>query len=282
MSWFTLSIISVITLAISNLLRRVLMKDDKSDAVAYSLVFQLMCAFLVGLFAFSHGFVALPVFELPLNFLLTMVLYGTGTLLLFRAVQTTEASKATILASSSTLWAVIVALILLGESFSVLKIIGVGLILGGIILISLKKEVFSLSRGDLYVLCSALCYGIAFANDTFILRQSDVLSYTALAFLLPGLFILAIQPKALRKLGSFSNLGVLLRMAIMSIFYSASAVTVYLAYQKGGAASQLAPIGQSVVILTVLLAAIFLGERENLGKKFVAAIMTTIGVLLLK
>jgi len=258
------------------------MKDDKSDPFAYSLAFQLMCALLVGLFAFTWGFVALPILELPFNFLVATVLYAAGTLLVLKALQTTEASKTTILGSSSALWTIIVALIFLGESFDLSKVIGVVVILGGIVFVSLKRESFSSNRGDLYVLGSALCYGVAFANDTFILRQSDALSYLAVAFLLPGLLILVLRPKTIKDLKLFLNPRVLLRMTIMSIFYSASAITIYLAYQKGGAASQLAPIGQSVVILTVLLAAIFLGERENLGKKLVAATMTTVGILLLR
>src|SRR3989338_9076161 len=97
MSWLTLSIISVVTLAAANLLQRILMKDEASNAVAYSLVFQLTCALLVGLFALTQGFVLPPIQKLSLNFTLTTILYAAGSLLLFRALQTTEASKTTVL-----------------------------------------------------------------------------------------------------------------------------------------------------------------------------------------
>jgi len=282
MSWLTLSIISVVTLAAANLLQRILMKDEASNAVAYSLVFQLTCALLVGLFALTQGFVLPPIQKLSLNFTLTTILYAAGSLLLFRALQTTEASKTTVLKSSSTLWTIVVALIFLGESLDILKIAGIGLILGSIVLVSLKKDIFSFNRGDLYILGTALCYGIAFANDAFILRQSDALSYTAIAFFLPGLLILAIKPRTVKDMGAFLKPWVQLRMLALTTLYSTSAITVYLAYQRGGTASQLASISQSVVILTVLLAAIFLGEREHLGRKFIAAALTTLGVLLLR
>lgn len=258
------------------------MKDKASNAVAYSLVFQLMCASLIGLFAFAQGFIMPPIQELWLNFGLVAILYASGTILLFKALQTTESSQATILRSSSALWAIIIALLFLGESFNLVKVVGIVLILGGVILVSLKKKAIKLKRGDFYVLGSALCFGVAFANDAFILRQSDVLSYATLAFLLPGLLILAVKPKATKEIKLFLKPYILLRMAILAIFSSTSAITIYLAYQQGGAASQLAAITQSAVILTVILAAIFLQERSHLSRKFIAAIITTIGVLLIR
>jgi len=282
MTWFLLSITSVAAIAIANLFQRILMKDEASNVVAYSLVFQLMSASLIGLFAFTQGFIMPPIQELWLNFGLMTILYASGTILLFKALQTTEASKAAILRSSSALWTIVVALVFLGESFNLVKVIGIGLILGGIILVSLRKEAIRFKKGDLYLLGSAFCIGVAFANDTFILRQSDALSYASLAFLLPGLLILAMKPKAIKDIKLFLKPHVLLRMAILVIFYSTSAITVYLAYQQGGAASQLAAIAQSAVILTVILAAIFLRERSHLSRKFIAAAIATIGVLLIR
>jgi drug/metabolite transporter (DMT)-like permease len=259
------------------------MRDQESDVTAYSFVFQLMCSLLVGLFAVFYGSAMPPIDRLPLNFALMTVLYAMGTLLLFKAYKTTEASRVTILMSSSALWVVIAALIFLGESFSVSKAIGAALILLGVIVVSFHKNIFtSINRGDLYALAAAICYGLAFANDALILREADALSYTSLAFLLPGLLILAVRPKLLRNLRSLLKPSVLFKMSIFAIFYSASAITVYLAYQQGGDAAQLGFISQSVAILTVILAVIFLGEREHLAKKSFAAILATIGVLLLK
>jgi transporter family protein len=282
MNWFLLSIISVITLAISNLLQRLLMRNEKSNVIAYSLVFQLICAVLVGLFSFARGFVMPPLQELWFNFVLITVLYAAGTLFLFRALQDVEASKTAIITSSRALWTIVVALIFLGESFNLVKTIGVILVLGSVVLVSFKREAVQFNKGIFYALSAAFCYGIAFANDTFILRQSDALSYTTLAFLFPGLLILAIRPRILTEMKTLLNISVLSKMVLLGLFYSTSAITIYLSYQWGGTASQLAPISQSVVILTILLATIFLGERSQLTRKFAGATMATIGVLLLR
>jgi len=223
-----------------------------------------------------------PIRELWFNFVLITVLYAAGTLFLFKALQSVEASKTAIITSSGALWTIVVALIFLGESFDLVKILGVILVLGSVVFVSLKREVMRFNKGILYALGSAFCCGVAFANDTFILRQSDVFSYTTLAFLFPGLFILVIQPRILTEMKALLSTPVLLKMALLGLFFSSSTIAIYLAYQEGGTASQLAPISQSVVILTVLLATIFLNERGQLIRKFVGAIIVTIGVLLLR
>ncbi len=282
MNWFLLSIVSVIAFATSNLLQRVLMKDEKSNVVAYSVAFQLICAVLIGLFALGRGFIMPPIQELWFNFVLTTVLYAAGTLFLFRALQNIEASEAAVIISSRALWTIVVALIFLGESLDLTKTIGVILVLGSIALVSLKRKTIRFNKGILYVLGAAFCYGVAFANDTFILRQSEVFSYTTLAFLFPGLLTLAIKPRILPEIKKLLNIPALFKMVLLCLLYSTAVITIYLAYQQGGTASQLAPISQSVVILTVLLATIFLNERSQLARKFAAAIMVIIGVLLLR
>lgn len=149
-------------------------------------------------------------------------------------------------------------------------------------MVYLKRRSVRFNKGTLYALSSAFFYGVAFANDAFILRQSDALFFATLAFLLPGLLILAIKPRAITERKTLLRVSVLSKMALLGLFYSISAITIYLAYQAGGDASQLAPISQFVVILTVLLAMIFLNERGLLARKFAGATMATIGILLLR
>jgi drug/metabolite transporter (DMT)-like permease len=282
MDWFLLSMMGVVAIAVSNLLQRTLMKDEQSNVFAYSLVFQLACGALVGLFALARGFVMPPIQDLLPSFVIITVLYAAGTLFRFKALQKTGVGEVTILSSSRALWTIAVALLFLGESFSLLKFAGVVLVLGGLALVQMKKEAFKLNEGSLYALAAALCYGVAFANDTYILRQSDAISYAAVAFLLPGLLIFAINPGVSRKMKPMLRVPVLLKMALLGIIYSAASIATYLAYQEGGTAAQLAPISQSVVVLTVLLAAIFLGERDHLVRKLIAAILVMAGVLVLR
>lgn len=70
-------------------------------------------------------------------------------------------------------------------------------------------------------------------------------------------------------------------MLILDICYGAAAIFFYTAIEKGANASQITPILQATVIITVILAAIFLKERDHLVKKFICAVLVTIGVILI-
>lgn len=90
-----------------------------------------------------------------------------------------------------------------------------------------------------------------------------------------------IFPKAILKMEVLKSKSFLKKMLTLGVFTSAQAIAYYFALAKGPA-SQIAPIGQSQVIITILLAVIILKERDNLLRKMVAAILVTIGVLLLR
>lgn len=280
MEWFVFAMISVGTLALSNLLQRVLMKDKKSDPVTYGLTFQFICAFLIALFALWKGFVMPPISEFPFNFALMAIAYGTSTILLFNALKSIEASEAVVLTSTRAFWIIIFAVLFLGEIFTAAKLLGTLLIFASIFLVSYKKGM-KLKKGSIYALAFAFFFGIAITNDAFIIQRSDVPSYLVFGFLLPNFVILAYKPSAVKKMKIFLNRKLFTRMLLMSLFYSISAISFYLAYQSGGDISQVAPINQSVVIVTVILAAIFLKERRAIIRKLIAAFLVTVGVLLL-
>jgi drug/metabolite transporter (DMT)-like permease len=280
MDWFLLAIISTVTVAISNILKRTLMKDEKSNVFAYSVVFQLLCGAIIGIFAIINGFVMPPIIKLLPYFIIITISYTAATLLHFKALQKVGAGEVTILTSTRALWTILIAVLLLGESFTIFKLIGTILILAGVWIIPTKG--FKLNEGVIYALAGAFCYGVGFATDTYILRYSEAISYTAISFILPGLLIFAINPKMSKEIKSLFRPSTLSKMVLLGIFYSIGAIAIYLAYQQGGTAAQLAPISQSVVVLTVLLAAITLGENDNLLRKLISAIIVTIGVLMLK
>ncbi len=74
----------------------------------------------------------------------------------------------------------------------------------------------------------------------------------------------------------------LLRLGILGVFYAVSAITIFLAYQVGRNAAQIAPLNQTATIVTVILAIIFLNERSDLARKIIGAIVSFIGVVLIK
>ncbi|OGE78047.1 hypothetical protein A3J19_01040, partial [Candidatus Daviesbacteria bacterium RIFCSPLOWO2_02_FULL_41_8] len=281
MGWLSYALLAVASYSVFYILTRVFLKEKSSDAIAYTIVFNFVCALLISLVSLKNGFILPDIKHYYLNFGLMAVLYTASQVLIFKASRTIGASDLIIFSSTRVLWVIGAALLFLGEAFNTPKIIGTILILISVVYVSAKKKGIKLNKGHIYALLAAFCIGIGFVNDSYILRNADTISYAALAFIFPAVLTLIVFPSSTLKLKYYLNLGILTKILLLGVFYSIGLVASYLSYKAGGNASQIVPIGQSVVIITVILAALFLGERENVSKKIIAAILVSIGVLLL-
>lgn len=176
--------------------------------------------------------------------------------------------------------------IFLGESFNVQKTIGTILIVSAIFLVNMKKGGFVFGKGTWYAVITAMFYGLAVTNDAYILKTYDAVSYTVLISFFPGILLLALKPRAIYAFKQLKNLRFFKNMLLLSLFYSAQAIAYYVALEVGVAASQLAIIYKSNIILTVILATIFLREKERIKERIIgklfAAFLVTAGVLMIK
>lgn len=281
MLWFYLISLSTLFLAIANLLQRTLMKEEQSDPFAYAIVFQLIVASIISVGAFYKGF-PLPPLQPLIPFLILMgVLYALANISFFRAFQLSEASDVSVIASSSSLFTLMVAVPFLGETLTHQKLLGTFLVILGIFLVSWKKKHFKFQKGHLFALLAAVLFGVALVNDAYLLRSFDVYSYNVVGFVLPPLIIMMLKPRSVKKIKLFLHKERLVKMLILGFLYAVAAITFGFSYQTGGEASQIGPISRSSAIITVLLAALFLKERDSLLNKVVGAISVTIGVVLL-
>ncbi len=282
MNWFSYVLLAVAAYSVFYILTRVFLKEKNSDTIAYAIVFNFICAILISVVSLKNGFILPDIKEYYLNFGLMAVVYTASQVLVFKASKTIGASDLIIFSATRALWTIGAALLFLGETLNTPKVIGTILVLFSVLYISAEKKRIKLNKGHIYALLAAFCIGIGFVNDAYILRNADAVSYGALAFIFPALLTLIVFPRSALKLKYYLNLGILMKIFLLGIFYSIGLIASYLAYQAGGSASQIVPIGQSVVIVTVTLSILFLGERENLLKKLIAAILVSIGVLLLR
>lgn len=77
------------------------------------------------------------------------------------------------------------------------------------------------------------------------------------------------------------NTGVAKNILIVGLLNAVSAVTIFMAFQKGKELSVLASLNQIITILLVLGAALLLKERRYFTRRMVAAVISFIGVLLI-
>lgn len=279
-TWPILVAISVITYSISVLLQKVILRNDKSDPVAFAVVFQALVGVVIGIGALAHGFAMPDLSRYWVNVLMMVVLYGAGNIVIFHALKLIDASTFTILFASRAFWTIVGALLFLGERYTWARLVGTLLIITSIVLVSWKKQKVGLGKGELLGLLAGVLFGVAFVNDAFIVQNSDVLSYEAIAFLLPTLGILLVQPKAVKKMPHLLKGDFLVKLLVLSIFYGISAVAVFMAYKAGHNASQIAPLVQTTTVVTVVLSIIFLKEKTALLRKSVGAVISFIGVVL--
>ena len=280
MNWLLLTALSVLLVSVGNLLQRVLMRDEESDAASYTVVFALLLTIFYFVTSLFFGFKS-PVLNWSLVlYLASAVLWGFGTVFLFKAMKLIEASEVTIFVTLRILIAILASVLFLGEIFDFSKLIGTLILIFSVLIVANIKKGIKFNAGILYSILVAIFYGTAVVIDAFNLKSFEVISYLPIINFLIFLVLLVSYPKVVRRWKVYTNYKFLKKMLPVVMFSCGQAYAYYFAIQKGNL-SQIAPINQSQVIFTVLLAAIFLGERDHLIRKVFAAICVIVGVILL-
>jgi drug/metabolite transporter (DMT)-like permease len=284
MAWFILANISVIFYSFSTIIQRKLMNNIKSDPVASMIVFQFVVTIIIFLYLILSGSPFPDITKVWPFLLLNGFLVAIASVSMFQATKYTEAGEYTILGTFSAFVNLFVVTIFLHETLTVPKIIGTILIILSIIAVGefSKNKKIIWHKGHLYALLSATAFGAVFASESYVASQIGVLQDLLIGFFLPGLFVLILKPQALNNIKKLINKDYLSKIMSFSVLYLLGAITVFGAYVKGGDAGKIYGISNSTVIVTVILAAIFLGEKDKLIKKVLATISAFAGILLLR
>lgn len=279
MSWQLFLIISISAEVAGRLLQRILLKNDKSDPVAYSVVVQLVTGILVGIFAFIQGFSIPDLSKIWPYFVAMPLLWGLCNLFIYKSLKSTEASVFVILFSTRAVWQILAAVIFLNEVFTLQQVFGTVLILGSVLLVSSRNAKFTFKKGELFAILAALFFGAAIINDAFVIRTFDVASYLTFGYFLPALLIWLIHPKKTPEIISVVRNTSLWKTALLASFFGTSALTNLLAYKTGNNAAQIGALSQVTTILIVFAAIFLLSERNSLVLKIIAGLISVAGVL---
>ncbi len=281
MTWQVLILISVFLYSISILLQRILLKEDKSDPKTYSIFFQLFTGLFVGVFGFMFSDMSFPnIRPLIFNLVLMTLLYGFGNVFIFQALKSIEASRFTVIFASRALFTILASFLFLQEKLSSRQTLGAFFILLGVVLVNIKSAKLKFSKKEVTALLAAMLFGFTNTNDRFLLKSFTVYPYVFLAFVIPAFLIVLLYPYTVKKMKAFLECKLLAKMSLLCIFYAVSAITFFSALQKASNSSQVVSANLTSVIITVLLAIIFLKERDYLPQKLLGAIASFIGLLL--
>jgi len=282
MNWQLLLAVSVLLYSISIILQRVLLKNYKSDPVSFSIFFQVGVAIVIGVVAIlMQGKVSLPNLRgLEWSVLVMTISYAFTNIYFFKSLKIIEASRFTVIFASSTLFAILASTLFFNEGLTATQWVGAILIIAGVVVVSIKDTKHNLNTGDIYALIAAALFGLANANDRFLVKYFDPYSYVVWAFLLPGLLLGIIYPNKLSQLYIFLKRTVIYKMILLCFIFGLSGITFSVVLQNASNSSEVFSIYAFGAIVTVLLSIIFLKERSYLIRKVIGAVISLLGLLL--
>ena len=282
MVWQIYLIISILFISLNSLFHRSLMKNDKSNPQAQTIVFLGLggiIAFIITLFS-GHLQLTIPP-SLTFNFILLVLLSIPAYLLTYRAYQLIGASEVVLFLATGSLWTVFGAFLFLHEAVTFQKILGAIIVLTGLIIVLYDKSRFTLNRGAIFALLAALFFGLSNINSFYILKTFDARSFLIYAEFLPVFALLLIQPRVVKKLKYYFHMGNGIKAILLGLCDALGSLALFLSFQAGGQASVIGPLSTTRVLLTVILAMLILRERNNITNKIIGAVVTIVGVILL-
>ncbi len=280
MPWYFFVIISVFFGAISTVLIRNIVSKEKSDPISFAIFFQIIAGLVVGFFALYKGINIIGFNAIIPNLLLMVLLYAFSNFFKFKALKQTDASKYVVIFQAHMIIPVIFAIVILGESFSIWQGIGALLILAGATIVTDGKINFKREKGEVYSVITTILFGLAIANDFFILKTVDPYTFTVVSLLAPAILLSAIYPTSFKNTKYILKSKDVLKQIIAGALFGLMVLTAYIAYKVGNNAAIISPLSQTSTILTIILGVIFLGERENLPKKLLGGILSILGVII--
>lgn len=281
MPWYFYLIINVCVFSLATLYQRVILKNSK-DPVVFYVINGIGAGLMLLLYGLYMGFKIPNVTDISLNLIILTIFLGFGNMLNFNALKKVDASEFTVLFSTRAIWSVIGAVLILGEAFGLKQVAGTSLIIASVFLVSWKKKSFSLNEGEMLTLAAAAFFGLEFINDTYLLNEVDLFFYLPLIFLLPALFIGTLNYKKIAKIQNYVSIKEFLKLMVLALMFAISATATLTAYTLGHNAAQIAVLNQTSTILIVFLGIIFLNERSHMKLKIIGAIISLIGVFLVK
>jgi len=214
--------------------------------------------------------------------LLSNVFYVGQDLLKFKSYKYLDISVISILFQISKVFFIIYGLLFFKETLTFYEMIGIGLILFGSGMVSFRRSKFEINKHSWLVIGSALAFATAMSIDVGISKQFNLPFYLLMIYFIPASAIFIGGRKNIKMIkrdfiGTERNWYYLIIAGITSAF----GMLFYLLALRQGQVSIVAPISSLTVLLNVFAGYIFLKERDNLGKRVLAAVIAIIGVILL-
>lgn len=281
MSWQLLTAISVLSLSVSVLLQRILIHKDKTDPFAYAVVFQGIVGVILMSFALLYGFKLPNITNYLLPAILSIVAFGLGHIVYAKTLQMVEASAFSVLFATQAIWIMLLGIALFNETLTVMQIAGALLIFSSVGLLVKNIRSLSIDKGTSLGLLTGILFGVAITSWSYVGRHTNGLSWAAISFIGTALVAFMAKPSTVHKMAPLITGKLLPKLLLLGVLYAIGSLAMLFAYREGSF-TIVTPLRQTSIIVTVLLALVFLPkERNRIRIKLTAAIICFLGVLLI-
>ena len=218
--------------------------------------------------------------------LLMVISQAFGNIIFFKALDKLDASTAQIAFSTILIWSTILAVTFLHSHFTSKQLLGIFILLIAILTVQYSRaKNRHLNEGLAYAIIAAGLYAVFQTTSADLAKTVSAGTYLLVAYLGSSLIVGGIYRKTLEK--DFNLLKKRLpHAASATLFASAMSllyfVFSYFAYKHAPDRGVVVVLLTSQVVLSVILAIIFLKERKNVGRKVAGGVLAVIAGILIK
>ncbi len=282
MTWFVFMLLTVVFDSAIILVQKKWTTKKSHNSLVSGALYQVVVASMIAIYAYVSGNLNI---SLDLDSWIIIgaagVLFTITSSLWYFAIERISASTTTIVISSRSIFAVLLGFILLGEVVTFKQFGGMILILAGVIYSQYSSHIDRNMGHILTLLLIAFTASVGNIIDRIATRSINIYTYLILAFMIPGLLMLVIQRIRHKKIDFHITPEYLYHIGIVSLLIAIGSICFILGLKNAPSTALAIFVNQTKVVLTVILAAMFLHERGHLKQKVISSIMCLGGLYLL-
>jgi len=191
-----------------------------------------------------------------------------------------EVSTYTLLNQLKTVCVFVIGVIFFKESLLLNKILGAGFIIIANAIVIKNSKKFKINRYIIIAITAALASSIALSIDVGISDLFNFPLYLMITFVVPIIILLIVERIKVSDIAKEVNSSNYNFYIITGVAWAFNSICFIRALQLG-TVTIVAPLLAVTVLLNVLFAAIIHKERNNMGKKIFASVLTIIGIWLI-
>ena len=276
-----LCIVLAIAFTVSfNIISRLSLSTTRYES-AYTILWQLFCALLTPLFLPFDRFSISINSQVLLPFALSVALWALVDAFQFSAFKYEEASVLSAIFPLNFLFTFVVSIVFFHSAIKPTIIIGFLIIMSASLLIGLYHTRSRPSKGIVFAFLCSFFQGVALGFNSEVVKSFSIASYMFVAFLFPALvnLLIFLRPKGaeLRYELKVQWKKIVLNAVVMD----ASFFFLLKAFQLGNV-PQVVALSASSTLLTALVGIVVLKEEKHRTLKIIAAVLATLGVILVQ